>query len=176
MRILLDTNILIHREAAIVVKQNIGVLFHWLDRLVHEKCVHPVSLDEIKQHQDDRVRRSFLTKLKSYQLIEHPAPLHATVQALGDELDIDQNDRNDTAIINELFCDRVDYLISEDRGLARKAERLAISERFFTIEAFLEKANAENPDLSDYKVLAVKREHFGDVHLPDPFFDSFRQD
>ena len=36
MRALLDTNILIHREAAVVVVQNIGLLFKWLDRLHYE--------------------------------------------------------------------------------------------------------------------------------------------
>ena len=176
MRILLDTNILIHREAAIVVMENIGVLFNWLDRLGHEKCVHPASVAEIKKHQDERIRRSFLTKLASYQLIQHPAPLHPQVQALGHELDRTENGRIDTVIINELFCDRVDYLISEDRGVARKAERLGIADRLFTVDAFLEKATAENPGFADYKVLAVKKEHFGDVNLPDPFFDSFRRD
>ena len=68
----------------------------------------------------------------------------------------------------------MDYLISEDRGVARKAERLGIADRTFTSDAFLEKANAENPAFADYKVLAVKKEHFGDVNLLDPFFDTFR--
>ncbi len=41
MRVLLDTNILIHREASTVVPQDIGQLFFWLDKLKNEKCVHP---------------------------------------------------------------------------------------------------------------------------------------
>jgi predicted nucleic acid-binding protein len=54
MRALLDTNILIHREAAVVVRQNIGLVFNWLDRLDYEKCVHPVSVEEIEQHAAER--------------------------------------------------------------------------------------------------------------------------
>lgn len=47
MRSLLDTNILIHREAAMVVHQDVGKLFFWLDKLKYEQCIHPVSLGEI---------------------------------------------------------------------------------------------------------------------------------
>ena len=59
MRTILDTNILIHREAAVVVQQDIGLLFNWLDQLKYQKCVHPVSIEEINLHQDERVRNSF---------------------------------------------------------------------------------------------------------------------
>jgi predicted transcriptional regulator len=121
MRALLDTNTLIHREAPVVVEQDIGLLFNWLDRLGYEKCVHPVSLDEIRRHKDARVRRSFSVKLASYKTIQIPAPLAPDVQALSEELDLSENDKNDTKIVNELYADRVDLIISEDRGLARKA-------------------------------------------------------
>jgi hypothetical protein len=50
MRALLDTNILIHREASKVINEEIGILFRWLDRLHYEKCVHPLSLDELQKH------------------------------------------------------------------------------------------------------------------------------
>jgi hypothetical protein len=33
MRVLLDTNILIHREATTVVRHKIGKVFFWLDKL-----------------------------------------------------------------------------------------------------------------------------------------------
>ena len=51
MRVLLDTNIIIHREASTVVKEEIGVLFNWLDRLHHAKCVHPLTIAEIGKHE-----------------------------------------------------------------------------------------------------------------------------
>jgi predicted nucleic acid-binding protein len=175
-RALLDTNIVIHREAATVVQPSIGRLFAWLDRLGYEKCVHPVSVDEIQQHADERVRRSFTAKLQSYRLIQSLAPLASAVEVLSRELDVTPNDRNDSAILNELYSERVDLLITEDRGIARKAERLGISAGVFTIDGYLEKATAENPALVDYSVLAVRRTIFGKVDLDDRFFESFRSD
>jgi predicted nucleic acid-binding protein len=175
MRVLLDTNVLIHREAATIVRGDIGTLFFWLDKLKYEKCVHPLSLQEIEKHQDPRVRSSFQTKLQSYHALKTTAAMAPEVQVLAAN-DRSPNDRNDTILVNELYADRVDLIITEDRGLHGKALALGIVHRAFTIDSFLEKVTAENPELVDYKVLSVRRTHFGQVDLHSPFFDSFRAD
>jgi hypothetical protein len=174
-RALLDTNILIHREAAVVVRRDIGRLFFWLDKLDYEKCVHPVSVAEINKHQDERVRKSFGAKLQSYHVLKTLAPVAAEVRNCGAN-DRTGNDRNDTLVVNELYAGRVDLVISEDRGLHAKASVLGMGDCVFTIDSFLEKVSAENPELVDYKVLAVRRVHFGQVNLGSAFFDSFRED
>jgi hypothetical protein len=46
----------------------------------------------------------------------------------------------------------------------------------YTIDSFLEKVTAENPTLSEYKVLSVQKEYFGNIDLNDEFFNSFRAD
>jgi hypothetical protein len=63
VKVLLDTNIIIHREAATVVKEDIGVLFRWLDRLHHTKCAHPITAEELEKHEDPRVRKALKIKL-----------------------------------------------------------------------------------------------------------------
>jgi predicted nucleic acid-binding protein len=175
MRVLLDTNILIHREASTVVREDIGNVFNWLDKLKHEKCAHPVSLCEIEKHKDERVRTTFRAKLQAYNILKSTAPLAAQAQQFA-ATDKTENDKNDTIIINEVFSNRVDILITEDRGVHTKASILGIAERVFTLDAFLEKVTAENPGLVDYKVLAVKKTVFGNVDIRSEFFDSFRQD
>ena len=175
MRVLLDTNILIHREAASIVREDIGTMFYWLDKLSHVKCIHPVSIEEIKKHQDERVRTTFLAKLQSYHVLQTLAALGPAVQEVG-KGDASENDRNDTLLVNELFSDRVDLLISEDRGVHRKASLLGVADRTFTIDDFLEKVTAENPGLVDYKVLSVRKNLLGNVDVRHPFFDSFRED
>ncbi|MGO9139722.1 MAG: PIN domain-containing protein [Syntrophales bacterium] len=174
MKALLDTNILIHREAPVVVHQDIGKVFLWLDRLGYEKCIHPISVEEIQHHEDHRVRRSFEAKVSSYRVLRVPAPLAAEVQALSDAADFTVNDRNDSKILNEVFTDRVDILITEDRNIHKKAAQLVIADRVLTIDAFLEKAFSENPELIDYKVLSVKKELMGNLNVAAPFFDDYR--
>lgn len=176
MRVLLDTNIVIHREAANIVRTDIGVLFRWLDRLGYEKCIHPLTVEEISGHQDDRVVRTFKAKASSYHTLRTIAPESTEIANIKEKDDRNINDINDSTLLNELFQGRVDALLTEDRNIHRKARRLGISQAVFTIDAFLEKVTAENPELADYKVLSVRKEYFGNINVFDVFFDSFRED
>lgn len=176
MRLLLDTNIIIHREASTVVKQDIGVLFNWIDKLGYQKCVHPTTIAEIQKHQDPKVVKTMSVKLGSYNHMQTEAPVGQQVKSVSDKVDKNENDWNDTKILNEVFCGRIDALITEDRKIHYKANLLGIADRVFTIDAFLEKVNSENPKLTDYKVLSVKKEFFGNININDPFFDSFKED
>jgi predicted nucleic acid-binding protein len=175
MRILLDTNIIIHRETQRIVREDIGKVFRWLDRLRYEKCIHPESIREIEKHADKDVVRSFKAKIQSYQVLEVVARDTAQIAALR-AADKSDNDRIDTSILCELANKRVDYLLTEDRGIHRKADALRVGHLVLTIDAFLEKVTAENPEQSDYKVLSVHRKLCGDIDIRDTFFDSFRQD
>ena len=176
MKILLDTNIVIHREAVTVVDEDIGVLFRWLDNLHYTKCIHSVTVEEIEKHEDPNVRKSFEVKLGSYNVLKTKAPMSDAVRRILEPLDKNQNDLNDTTIINELYCGRVDALITEDKQLLTKASLLGISDQVYTIDAFLEKVTTENPESADYKVLSVRKSLFGNLDLSDDFFASFKED
>jgi predicted nucleic acid-binding protein len=176
MKILLDTNIIIHREASTVVNQDIGVLFNWIDKLGHQKCIHPTTIAEIQKHRDPKVVKTMSVKLRSYTQMQTEAPIGQLVKSVSDKVDKNENDWNDTKILNEVFCGRIEALITEDRKIHFKANLLGIADKVFTIDAFLEKVNSENPKLTDYKVLSVKKEFFGNINIDDPFFDSFKED
>jgi hypothetical protein len=176
MKALLDTNIVIHRETSKIVNENIGTLFHWLDRLQHTKNVHPITVNELKRHSDKEVVRTIGIKLESYQILKTVAPLHSDVESISDDIDTTDNDKNDTLLLNEVYCSRVDLLITEDKKIHQKARSLGIDDKVFRIDSFIEKAIAENPSLVDYQTLSVKKEYFGNINLSDSFFDSFRED
>jgi predicted nucleic acid-binding protein len=176
MRILLDTNIIIHRETNRIVQKEIGTLFYWFDKLHHEKCIHPLSIEEIKKYQDASVVETMEAKIKNYVVLKTHAPDALPIKNIRSKYDKNENDSIDTTLLNEVFVGRVDLLITEDRKIHRKASELGISVRVFTIDAFLEKVVAENPELTDYKVLAVRKKLFGEIDISDPFFDSFKND
>ncbi|MCP4107576.1 MAG: hypothetical protein GY749_18875 [Desulfobacteraceae bacterium] len=176
MKVLLDTNIIIHREAATVVRSDIGVLFRWLDRLKYEKCIHPLTIEEISNHKDERVVQTFEAKVGSYHTLKTMASDTPEIAQFKANEDKSTNDINDSSLLNELAANRVSFLLTEDRNIHEKAKKLGIAHSVFTIDNFLEKVNAENPELAEYKVLSVKKEYFGNINLSDPFFDSFRED
>ena len=176
MRILLDTNILIHREANRVINEDIGILFAWFDKLQYEKCIHPLSLHEIRKYKDQDTVKTIEAKIKNYSLLKTEAPESDEIQVIRDKYDQDENDEIDTSLLKEVYNDRVSYLITEDRKIHRKAIELGIDNLVFSIDGFLEKVTAENPELTDYKTLSVSKEYFGNIDETDIFFDSFRND
>ncbi len=176
MKVLLDTNIIIHRETKHPAEKDIGILYWWLDQLHYEKCISKITYNEILKIQDQQNRDGFLTKMKAYTILNSIAPLKDELKAISNNLDKTENDKNDTILLNELFSNRVDLLITEDRGIHRKAEMLGIEENVFTIDQFLEKVTSENPGLLEYKVPILRKELFGNIDLNDEFFDSFKED
>jgi len=176
MRVLLDTNIIIHREAYKVSNLAIGQLFRWLDKLKYTKCIHPITQAEIEKFGDQEAVRSFGIKMEAYHILKTTAPFNPVVEALSKQLDKSQNDINDSLLLNELVEDRVDMFITEDRRLHKKAVMLGLGDRVFTISHFVENEVAAHPELVDYKILSVQKSYFGNINLDEAFFDSFRQD
>jgi hypothetical protein len=176
MKALLDTNIIIHRETYKIINQDIGILFKWLDKGKYTKCIHPITVDEILKNSNKQTVDTLKIKLESYYLLKTVAPLADAVRIISEKIDNNPNDINDSRLINEVFSERVDILITEDKKIHKKAELLNISDKVFNIDSFLEKVVSENPDLVNYKVLSVTKKHFGEINLRDSFFDSFRED
>lgn len=176
MKALLDTNIIIHREASNVINQDVGILYRWLERAKYTKCVHSLTISEIEKYKNQQTVGSFRIKLDSYERIEIPSPLQDEVKAVSEKIDVTENDKNDTQLLNEVFVGRVDILITEDKKIFKKALELGIEDKVFTIDSFLEKTFAEHPDLVNYKVLNVQKLKFGKINLNDDFFTSLKED
>ena len=176
MKALLDTNIIIHRESTRIINQDIGILFNWLDKAKYTKCIHPITLEEIKKNSNHSTAETILVKLESYEILKTTAPMDPAVEVVSKKYDVTNNDRADTLLLNEVFSERVDILISEDKKIHVKAGELGISDKVFLISSFIEKVRAENPELVDYEVLNIRKEYFGNISLDDSFFDSFKED
>ncbi|MDO5638222.1 MAG: PIN domain-containing protein, partial [Myroides sp.] len=143
MKALLDTNIIIHREASRVINQDVGILYRWLERAKYTKCVHSLTVAEIEKYKNQQTVETFQIKLDSYEQIEIPSPLQTEVKAVSEKIDVNENDKNDTQLLNEVFVGRVDILITEDKKIRKKAIELGIEDKVFTIDTFLEKTFAE---------------------------------
>jgi len=176
LKILLDTNIIIHRETEKIINPDIGKLFNWLDKINAQKLIHPITKQEINKLKNKYKKITFNIKLDAYNELITLNKLEQEVERISIIYDKIENDKNDSLLLNEVFRGTVDILITEDKKIHQKANLLNISEKVFTIESFLELANREFPDLTDYKVLSVEKSYFGKIDLNDTFFDSFRDD
>lgn len=176
MKALLDTNIIIHREANRIVSQDIGILYRWLERGKYTKCIHSATIEEIKKNPNKETVALFLVKLSSYEVVDLPSPMHQDVSAVSSQFDSTNNDHVDSVLLNEVYVGRVDILITEEKKIHRKAQAIGIQDKVFSIDSFLEKTFAEHPELVNYKVLNVQKIKFGKINVNDPFFDSLKED
>src|SRR5690554_3396968 len=134
MKALLDTNIIIHREASRVLNQDVGILYRWLERAKYTKCIHSYSIRELEKYQDKNTVNTFNIKVESYEKIDIPSPMQPEVMKVSEKDDTNENDRIDTQFLNEVFVGRVDILITEDKKIHRKAKDLEIDDKVFTID------------------------------------------
>jgi predicted nucleic acid-binding protein len=176
MKVLLDTNIIIHRETDRIINEDIGKLFNWLDKIKADKYIHPVTEREINKLNDKQQKKTFNIKLESYTKLVTKEQLDNEVKKITDKYDNNDNGKNDSLLLNEVYIGTVDCLITEDKKIHKKANELGISDKVFTIEQFIEKSAAEYPDLLDYKVLSVQKSYFGQENLNDIFFNTFKED
>ena len=174
-RYILDTNIIIHRESHDETLPIAGKLYHWIDTLDGTKLFHPSLHDELRKYKDSTIVKSFSGKLQAYEQIvpftdEDPFFTAAT-EAQGDA-----NSIIDNGLLLQIYSGRADFLLTEDKGILRKAEALYIRDRVLTPEEFVHAMETANPSLVDYEVLSIKKDKIGSLSVNDSFFDSLRED
>ena len=176
LKALLDTNIIIHRENNHLTNESIGELFWWLDRLKFKKCIHKCSIDEIHKHKDEEYVRLFEAKIDSYEHLDKFAdPSEEFLKTIVLKYPInDNNDVVDNQLLFEVYQNRVDLLISEDKKILEKASLCSLRDRVLSIDDFIKKCKKDYPSLRDYKFNSIKKLKFGEINLKDSFFDTLR--
>lgn len=66
-KVLLDTNIIIHRENNRVSNYSIGYLYRWLDKLKLTKVIHPLTEKELNRYNNEDYQAALAVKLQSYE-------------------------------------------------------------------------------------------------------------
>jgi hypothetical protein len=176
MRVLLDTNIIIHRENSKPTNYSIGHLFKWLDKLNFEKVIHPLSVKEIEKYKDETIQANYKIKLSAYTLLTTKENIHEEVLETFSDIDKTENDKVDTALLNSVFLKHVDLFITEDKKIRQKAEMIGLGDKVYSINRFITSATERHPELIEYKALSVTKTKFGDLNIENTFFDTFKID
>ncbi len=175
MRILIDTNIFIGRENNSIVPPDLQELLTVLAKLRIPVLVHPKSIVEINKDSDLKRRKISLSKLRSYPQLESvPDPTFDIffLERVGGS--INTHDQIDNFMLYAVYVDAVNYLLTEDRGIHRKAARIGVEERVFSCSEALEYFRNYLPKEKIEHPPALKEEFVYNLRLEDPFFDSLR--
>lgn len=175
-RYLVDTNIIIHRESGDSALPLVGKLYGWIDKMHGTKLYHQLSESEIEKYKDKRVVEVFRSKLNAYEKLIPIANSDAFFEAALQGDKEDENSKNDNRLLLQIYGGRADFLITYDKGILRKADKLYIRPKVLTPEEFIRAMEKLHPSLINYDVLSVQKEKIGLIPIDDPFFDTLRED
>lgn len=175
MDLLLDTNILIHRESDDVVPESLRKLERSLNKAGHRLLVHPLSMREIRQDPDDDRRAKAESRVETYEQLSYPSTPGESDSEFRETIPeaSDFNGLVDNMLLFAVYVGRVDFLITQDKQIHRKAIELGVEDQVFDIEGGVEYFQAERPPIPG--PAAIRRTTFGELDLDDPIFDSLKE-
>lgn len=103
MRILLDTNVVIHRENKRVSNYSIGHLFRWIDKLKYDKVIHPYTISEIQKYRDPETQETISVKLESYDVIKTVRQPDTIFLSKIGQPEKNENDHIDNCLLYEVY-------------------------------------------------------------------------
>jgi len=174
MKIILDTNILIHIEDPKELPQNLQDLLKILRKYGHQLFIHPASLRDINNDSNLERKKITLSKIKGYPILESPPKPDGEFLARVGEIS-KFNDEMDNQILFALYKDVADFLITEDKEIYRKAEIIGLDARVLSIDSALEYFSK----LHERKLpahISLRKELVYNLNIDDPFFIPLKQD
>ncbi len=177
MRILIDTNIFIYREDDQPISENLQKLLRILNETNVTILIHPASIKELEKDKNEKRRKTILSKIETYPILEKPPEYKKDINykgLIGQSKNI--HDENDNAILYTVYRDAVDFLITEDKGIHKKAKDVKLSDRIFLIQdalEFFEEYTRKKPILAPP---ALKKDYVYNLDINDAIFDSLRDE
>lgn len=177
MRILIDTNIFIYREANNKIMANIQNFHALANQLGIQIVVHPRSRNEIEKDSNRKRREISLSKFETYPILKDvPDPKNDTTfySLLG--YSAKSTDYIDDNILYAVYRNAVHLLVTEDKKMLRKAEKLGIRNKVLSSGEAVSLLSSIKKENNIFTPPAVRHVEIHSLNLYDSFFDSLRSD
>lgn len=143
-----------------------------------EIFIHPASVADIQRDKDIRRKEVMLSKIGMYRQLSHPpsaASDTAFVRTVGNPAS--PQDSVDNEILYAVVRGAIDFLLTEDVGIHRKAFAVGVSDRVLHIDDAIQffrqfvhrKERVASPP-------GLKEDFMYSLDLNDPIFDSLKRD
>jgi GNAT superfamily N-acetyltransferase len=137
-KLLIDTNVVIGLEDPQPVQASLAELVRLSGEHSVGLFVGGANYDDVARDKDGARRKVTLSKLEKFQNLRRvPVPEDATLIARFGTIN-SENDRSDVRLLVALDAKAVDFLVSQDTGLRRRAERAGLGASVLTVEEALE--------------------------------------
>jgi len=175
MRILIDTNILIKLEDNHIIDDNFSSFYNYAKANSCNVYIHPNSRKDLRNDSDSDRKNISLSKLSKYEELPNPAKSDLTFSNLVGEKN--SNDAIDNSLLIQIYKGYVELLVTEDKGLIKKAAKLSIGFKVLNVNNALrllkQKFSIVIPNHPELRHLSIR-----DLiaFREDTFFDSLKDD
>jgi hypothetical protein len=138
-KLLIDTNVVIGLEDAQPVQASLAELVRLSGEHGIGLFVDGANYDDVARDKDETRRAVTLSKLTKFQQLRGiPLPAESGLVARFGAINND-NDRSDVRFLAAVDAKAVDFVVSQDSGLHRRADRAGLGANVFTIEEALQR-------------------------------------
>ncbi|MCD4821222.1 MAG: hypothetical protein K8R11_03945 [Methanococcoides sp.] len=170
----MDTNILIHVEDPKVLPPNLQDLMKIFREHGYQKFIHPASLRDIENDQNEQRKEIIFSKLRGYPPIKSPPkPTIYFLSIMGPSTS--SNEINDNEILFAIYKNAANFLITEDKGLYKKACKINLEDRVLSIDSALGYFNELYERMIPTHAL-LKEDYLHNIDIEDTFFDSLKEE
>jgi ribosomal protein S18 acetylase RimI-like enzyme len=181
-KLLIDTNVLIGLEDARPVQASLAELVRLSSEYAVGLFVDGANYDDVARDRDDVRRSVTLSKLAKFQKLRGvPTPNDATLVARFGSIK-NANDQSDVRLLVSLDAKAIDFLVTQDNGLHRRAERAGVGANVLTVEDALQwlkqtftSKSVILPYVVERKAYEINQEHaiFSSLRADYPEFDKW---
>ena len=178
MKILIDTNILIYAEDPNELSLDIQKLFQLINAINAEIYYHQASTDDLNEDKDEKRKMGTISKLSKYKSMPIQQDFSKDVLFLSKIGKIrNRNDQTDAQLLFSVYNNSVDYLITNDQNLTKRAAKIECEERVFDI------SDANNlfggilaKESKIPKPIAISKIPMKNIDCSQTIFNSLRED
>lgn len=182
MNFLIDTNIFIpleshntdNREAE---REAIAGLYRDLKKLNHHIFLLDTQKKDLENDKNEVRKQSHLLSFEKYELIEN-VQIADAVKQIWEQGSGNDHDYIDLTLLNAVYVNAVSVLITNDNGIHKKAVKLGIEDRVYSLDDALEFVRDRAPKKlrvrQDHPI--IKKEKCYNVDVNNSLFDTLRAD
>jgi predicted nucleic acid-binding protein len=177
MNVLIDTNIFISREDYKEVPPSLSSLLELFEKNSVKIHVHPLSKDDIKRDPDLERMQISLSKMASYpELLSPPVSQNDSdfIRIVGAPKNM--RDIVDHDLLYAVYKDAVNFLVTNDKGILDKAQKVGLPDRVLNVEEGLDFFRRQFVKYSLGPTPAIKRVPVYNLNLSDPIFDGLKKE
>ena len=176
MRVLIDPRIFVIQKNDEALTDSIKKLFLVFKEMDVNVAIHPLSIRYFEESADVKTKQIILSEIQKYTILDEHPDFKSDQAYLDVVKNTTVNDDICNTILYPIYKESVEFLITEDRSIHKKASALSIEDRVFLVDEALQVFSGYVPEFGTTVPLPLKNELVKNLNLEDPIFESLKKE